>query len=358
MIGDGGAVDMFELTFLGTSSGVPTKSRNVSGLAISLLGEQPKAGKSTPWILIDCGEGTQHRLLYTHHKPSMLRAIFITHAHGDHCYGLLGLLSSLAMHGRKESLKLIAPASVLAFVRAGQALTQMNLSYALEMIEIEAVLSQGVRLEMGEQWRADVAIYPMSHRIECYGFAITQQLDKLQLNTERLTQDGIDHSYWRRILKSGEPKICTQNQIIYPSDYLNRSTITQKIVIAGDNDAPKRLTDAVKDASLLIHEATYTQAVMDKILAKGVFDPQHSSAHAVGSFADEMQVPNLILTHFSARFLNFDDPDSSKPNIGHIRAETVSVYGGRLILAEDLMTVSITKEGIMSVHGAPDGLEI
>ncbi|MBN6743385.1 hypothetical protein JKG47_23590, partial [Acidithiobacillus sp. MC6.1] len=87
---------------------------------------------------------------------------------------------------------------------------------------------------------------------------------------------GIDRSYWRRILKSGEPKICTQNQTIYPSDYLIRSTITQKIVIAGDNDAPTRLTDAVKDASLLIHEATYTQAVMDKILAKGVFDPQHS----------------------------------------------------------------------------------
>ena len=74
---------MFELTFLGTSSGVPTLRRNVSGLAVSLLAKSHQTGKSTPWILIDCGEATQHLLLRTPHKPSMLQAILITHIFVD-----------------------------------------------------------------------------------------------------------------------------------------------------------------------------------------------------------------------------------------------------------------------------------
>lgn len=103
---------MFELTFLGTSSGVPTKQRNVSAVAVSLLGEQGGVGKNSPWILVDCGEATQHQLLHTKLKPSTLKTILITHAHGDHCYGLAGLLASLSMHGRTEPLTIIAPQAI------------------------------------------------------------------------------------------------------------------------------------------------------------------------------------------------------------------------------------------------------
>ena len=103
---------MFELTFLGTSSGVPTKQRNVSAIAVSLLGEQGSTGKKSPWILVDCGEATQHQLLHTKLKLSTLKAILITHTHGDHCYGLAGLLASLSMHGRTEPLIIIAPQTI------------------------------------------------------------------------------------------------------------------------------------------------------------------------------------------------------------------------------------------------------
>ena len=84
-----------ELTFLGTSSGTPTRTRNVSAMAI-------KRANSKDWYLVDCGEGTQHQVLRTSLSLQRLRAIFITHVHGDHCYGLPGLLASAAMAGRTE----------------------------------------------------------------------------------------------------------------------------------------------------------------------------------------------------------------------------------------------------------------
>lgn len=134
------------------------------------------------------------------------------------------------------------------------------------------------------------------------------------------------------------------------ADYLHLNETSQKIVIAGDNDTPSLLTDAVKGAVMPVHEATYTQAVMDKILAKGVFDPKHSSAKMVAKFARDAGVPCLVLTHFSARFMLFDDPDDSTPNMGHIRHEAESSYEGKLILASDLMVVSTaTKEGAVSM---------
>lgn len=99
-----------EFTFLGTSAGTPTRSRNVTGLALSQSGHNP-------WYLVDCGEGTQHQLLCTHYSVLQLRAIFITHIHGDHTFGLPGLLTSASMLGRTEPLDIIAAEQVARFAR-------------------------------------------------------------------------------------------------------------------------------------------------------------------------------------------------------------------------------------------------
>ena len=107
-------------------------------------------------------------------------------------------------------------------------------------------------------------------------------------------------------------------------------------MVAGDNDTPECLKAAVVGADLLVHEATYTSDVLAKIQAKNSdFDQMHSSAQLLGRFAEEVGVKNLIMTHFSARYQNFDNPNSRTPNMVHIRLDAENVYKGNLWLAHD-----------------------
>lgn len=338
---------MLQLTFLGTSAGVPTKQRNVTALAIECLNpylagsNQQQSKKSRPWILIDCGEGTQQQLLHTKLSLHKLTAICITHVHGDHCYGLPGLLASAAMSGRKEALTLIAPKAISKLLDAVTLTTELHFPFAINFMAIEDLLSQPdsesqVSISLDNQQQLAINIYPLSHRVPSYGFSITQTISRRTLNTGKLLAAGIPASKWWGKLQQGQDVITEDGKQLSAADYVDNNTRRTRVVVAGDNDTPSRLISALQDADLLVHEATYTCEVLAKIQAKNPdFDPMHSSAQLVGKFAQDIGLPNLILTHFSARYQGFDNPDSTTPNMGHIRLDTESVYHGNLWLAAD-----------------------
>ena len=116
-----------EILFLGTSAGTPTRQRNMSGLALRLRGARQ-------WVLVDCAEGTQHRILRTPLSLMSLRAVFITHLHGDHCYGLPGLLASAGMLGRSEPLTIVGPPPLRAMLEAIMAASELTLPYPLTFL--------------------------------------------------------------------------------------------------------------------------------------------------------------------------------------------------------------------------------
>ncbi|MGP5210296.1 ribonuclease Z [Psychrobacter alimentarius] len=349
---------MLKLTFLGTSAGVPTKQRNVTALAIECLnphasgsspGNQPHNSsqnkKSRPWLLVDCGEGTQQQLLHTKLSLRQLTAICITHVHGDHCYGLPGLLASAAMSGRREPLTLIALKAISALLDAFILHTELYLPFTLNFVSIEDLLSQGdnkVKIDLDNQHQLMIEVYPLSHRVPSHGFGITQTISRRTLNTDKLTANGIPASALWGKLQQGENVITDDGQHLQSADYVNNKTQRTKVVIAGDNDTPECLSTAVIDADLLVHEATYTHEVMMAIQARNPdFDPMHSSAHIVGTFAQKMNLKNIILTHFSARYQGFDNPDSETPNMAYIRLDAQSVYQGNLWLAEDFAQYTV-----------------
>ena len=140
---------MLKLTFFGTSAGVPTKQRNVTALAVESLNpyasniqNTTQSKKSRPWVLIDCGEGTQQQLLHTKLSLHQLQAICITHVHGDHCYGLPGLLASAAMSGRREPLIIVAPKAIATLLEAVALTTELYFPFVINFMAIEDLLSE------------------------------------------------------------------------------------------------------------------------------------------------------------------------------------------------------------------------
>lgn len=314
-----------ELIFLGTSSGTPTKQRNVTGLAV--------LAEVGSWYLVDCGEGTQHQLLRTPLSLHGLRAIFITHVHGDHCYGLPGLLASAAMAGRREPLVVVAPDGIEDWLSATRLRTDLYLPFELQFVASESL----------ETWRDDAMIVQrtaLSHRVPSFAYAFTEARPQQSLDIERLQRDGIPRGpLWGR-LQQGE-QVEHEGRVLRGSDYLRQLHRTRKIVVGGDNDQPALLHAACRDAQVLVHEATYTDDVAAKVGA-GVM---HSSARMTASAAAAMKVPNLVLTHFSPRY-GFDQTQS--PSIADLQREAAAVYRGKLFLAEDFARFQLARDGVFT----------
>ena len=350
---------MLQLTFLGTSAGVPTKHRNVTGLTIECLNPfasrgQQQSKKNKPWVLIDCGEATQHQLLQTKISSHQLATICITHVHGDHCYGLPGLLASMAMTGRKQPLTIIAPEAIKGFLQAVKATTELYFPFDIEFVAIETLFdsaqqskSNKVSVTLSQTHHLDIEVIKLSHRVESYAFKITQTVQTIKLDTEKLKAEGIEPTAaWGR-LQAGEDVSLEEGRELKSVDYTQRMAQVLSIIVAGDNDNPQLLSEAAQGVDLLVHEATYTQSVADKIRSrKDAFDPMHTTAKRIASFAQSVGLNHLILTHFSARYQPYDDPDSKTPNMADIRLEAEQYYQGKLWLARDFARYEVSIDGV------------
>jgi len=313
-----------EFTFLGTSAGTPTRSRNVTGLALCLSG--PK-----PWYLVDCGEGTQHQLMRTRYSVMQLRAMFITHIHGDHIFGLPGLLTSASMLGRTEPLDIIAPPQVRRFIDAVIENSDSSLSYPLNFINSEAP---------GFYWQDDhlgVTNVALSHRVPCRAYVFTERNLERQLQKEKLVADGIEPGPQWGDLQKGKDVLLDDGRLLRSDDYTHIPRTARKIIVGGDNDTPELLKNACQGTHVLIHEATYTQDVADRV---GPW-PQHSSAQQVARFAQATKLPNLVLTHFSSRY---QSAPGGTPHINQLAAEALQHYTGHLFLARDFDTYRLEKD--------------
>ena len=269
-----------------------------------------------------------------------LALICITHVHGDHCYGLPGLLASMAMSGRKHPLTVIAPQAIADYLAAVQATTALMISFDIHFIAIENRAQgdsyQPVTLDLTDDHQLQIDVIALSHRIPSHAFKFTQQLSKKTLLTEKLTElNVVDKRLWGK-LKYGIDVNLDDNTLLKSADFITTTLHKAVLIVAGDNDSPELLADDISDTDVLVHEATYTQAIADKRkLAPNYFDPMHSTAKQVAEFAQLSQLKNLILTHFSARFQPFDKPSSKTLNMSDIRAEVATSYQGNFWLAQD-----------------------
>ena len=275
-----------ELQFLGTGAGVPAKMRNVSSIALKLLDERNEI-----W-LFDCGEATQQQILNTTIRPGKIKKIFITHLHGDHIFGLPGLLTSRSFQGGEDELTVYGPKGIKRFIDASIAASYSKLGYPLKVVEFE---EDGVLFE-DKQFKVEAM--KLEHGIPSYGFRMTEADQIGELKADELKALGVPFGPVFGRLKRGEVVTLEDGRVIDGKDYVSEDIKGRVVVICGDTRfTPKSITLA-QNANVLVHEATY-EADKEKT-ARQHF---HSTSKQAATVALEANVQQLYLTHISARYL-------------------------------------------------------
>ena len=303
-----------DFVFLGTGAGVPAKERNVSSIALQLLEE-----RGTVW-LFDCGEATQHQILKTAVKPRKIEKIFITHLHGDHIFGLPGLIGSRSFQGGTDQLTVYGPKGIENYIRTSLQVSGTHLKYQLEIIEIE----EGLVFE-DDQYK--VTALPLDHAIYSVGYRVEEKDRPGSLLVDRLRQDGVQPGPLYRRLKEGETVELDDGRILNGVDYLGAPHRGRVITILGDTRVCENAAILAQNADYLVHEATFSAKEGD--MAFAYF---HSTTLQAAETAKKAGVRHLILTHISSRYLAED--------MEGLRKESQACFPNTRI-AEDLMNVKI-----------------
>lgn len=276
---------MMDFIFLGTSAGVPTRARNVTAVLLHL--QHPT--QPSLW-LFDCGEGTQHQMLSTAFHPGKIERIFISHLHGDHLFGLPGLLCSRSMAGNAHPLTIYGPKGIREFTETALRLSGSWTDYPLEIVEISAgvILDDGLR---------KVTAYPLEHPLECYGYRVEEHDKPGALDANALKAAGVQPGPWFQDLKAGKVVTLDDGRVINGAEFLAPATPGKKVAIFGDTAPCASARELANGVDMMIHETTLDTAMEEKANSRG-----HSSTRQAALLAREAGVGRLIMTHVSSRY--------------------------------------------------------
>ncbi|MFS0781038.1 ribonuclease Z [Bacillus sp. 1P06AnD] len=275
---------------LGTGAGVPSKMRNVSSVALQLLEE-----RKAVW-LFDCGEATQHQILRTHVKISKIEKIFITHLHGDHIYGLPGLLSSRSFQGGTNECTVYGPKGIKDYIMTSLKVSGTHLKYHLIVEEIE----EGVIFE-DETFSVEAG--KLEHGLECFGYRIVEKDKPGELQVDSLKQLGIKPGPIYRSIKNGEKVQLDDGTILDGRDFVGEPKKGRIITILGDTRTCPNTKRLAENSDYLLHEATFSAENGE--MAREFF---HSTTAQAAETAKAANVRQLILTHISSRYLPDEIP--------------------------------------------------
>ncbi|MCO7126786.1 ribonuclease Z [Sporolactobacillus shoreicorticis] len=272
-------------TFLGTGAGMPAKERNVTSLAVNF----PEYDGDL-W-LFDCGEGTQRQILYTSVKLTKLSVIFITHLHGDHLFGLPGILGSRSFQGALTPLTLIGPKGLRDYIETSLRVSGTHLCYSVNVYEIDSERT----VYENDHFIVDAG--ELDHGIKTYGYRITEKDQPGELLVDKLLNFGVRPGPIYKKIKEQESVTLPDGRVLDTAAFIGKRRKGRTITILGDTRPCEMSLHLAKNADLLIHEATFS-GNCDQL----AHDYHHSTSLQAASTADHAQAKALILTHLSSRY--------------------------------------------------------
>ena len=306
-----------KLTFLGTGAGSPSVTRNVSSLGL----QWPQ--RAALW-LFDAGEGTQQQVLRSPLKLSQLEQIYVTHLHGDHVFGLPGLLASRsAAQDIGTPVTIFGPPGLEEWLRLTLRLTATGLKFPL----IFEAVSEGLLYEDDTR---EVHCRRLAHRISSYGYAVSEKPRPGTFDAARAEALGVPPGPLYGRLKSGESVVLADGRTVNGRALVGPPRPGRKVVICGDTGVTPAVAALAGGADVLVHEATFLSDQAERAVAAG-----HSTAAEAAQAAHDAGVGTLILTHLSARY-----ESGAPPHAADLLAEAQAIFPNTL-MAHDLWSYEV-----------------
>lgn len=278
----------FKVTILGSGAALPTFSRNPTSQYIEC---------NSRHILIDCGEGTQMQMRKFGVKFQRITHILISHLHGDHFFGLVGLLSTMHLLGRDQGVTIYGPAGLEQIIRIQLEIGGTRLNFGLNFMELDG---KNPSL-LFEDKMIEIHTFPLKHRVPTNGFVIKEKRKEYTLLGELFKADGLSLTFIQKF-KKGENVVDEDGKTYYFEDYTTPPPPTKSYAYCSDTIYYENLLSYISGVDLLYHEATFTEEFRER--ARATF---HSTAKDAATIALKSNVKKLLLGHLSARYENGDD---------------------------------------------------
>lgn len=272
---------MFGVTILGNNSALPAYDRHPTSQVVTLGQFQ---------FLVDCGEGTQMQLARYKIRRSRINHIFISHMHGDHYFGLPGLITSMGLLGRDADLHLYAPPLIKPIIDLILQAADTQFGYTLYFHPIE---NEGI---LAEDAKFSVECFRVFHRIECWGFIFREKKKPRKINKETIGSLRLPAGYFER-LKMGENITLENGEVVLNENVTLPNAPAKSYAYCADTIYNLSVAEKVKDVSLLYHEATYLKNLEDQ-----AFQRFHSTTVQAADIATKANAVNLLIGHFSSKY--------------------------------------------------------
>ena len=277
----------FEVNILGCGAATPTLKRNPTAQLVNLHDK---------FFLVDCGEGTQIAMRKNKLKFQRINHIFISHLHGDHYLGLVGLISSMHLLGRTRKLELYGPPGLREIIDVNLRLSQTELNFECEVVELDIK----EKTFLFDDKSLEVFAFPLKHRIRCNGFLFKEK--KRKPKVDKKTISDYELSVKEIVaLKNGQD-IERENEVLKFEELTKSAPDPRSYAYCSDTRYWEKLVDFISEANLLYHESTFLEDKKDR--ARETF---HSTAIEAAKIASLARVNKLILGHFSSRYRKLDE---------------------------------------------------